>query len=183
MTYQIAAIVGSISPQSINRALLGGIVPLAAEAGLELEELPLAPVPMYRIDVEASIPPEVSRFKAAIEAADGVIFVTPEYNRSIPGVLKNAIDWASRPWGKNSLAGKPAAIIGASGGSLGTALAQRHLRDVLSFLDVRLVNQPELYVQFRDGLIGPDGTIADATTAGLIRQWLAAFRDLLDHRA
>jgi len=179
MTYRIAGIVGSLSSGSINRQLLHGLQPLARDAGMSITEVSLAGVPLYSPDAEGAPPPAVSDLKATIEAADGVIIVTPEYNRSIPGVLKNALDWASRPYGHNSLAGKPTAIIGTSMGAMATALAQRHLRDVLGFLDVRLLNQPEAYIRFHDGLIGPDGEIADAGVAAYLTTWLQAFGGLL----
>jgi len=180
MTYRIAGIVGSLSTASINRQLLHGIVPLARDAGMSITECPLTEVPLFSPDAEAAPPVAVTGLKAAIEASDGVIIVTPEYNRSIPGVLKNALDWASRPYGHNSLAGKPTAIIGTSRGAVATALAQRHLRDVLSFLDVRLLNQPEACIRFHDGLIGPDGAIADAGAAAHLKTWLDAFGRLLE---
>jgi len=170
MTYRITGIVGSLSSGSINRQLLNGIAPLAE-------------VPLFTQDAEAAPPPAVIDLKATIEASDGVIIVTPEYNRSIPAVLKNALDWVSRPYGHNSLAGKPTAIIGTSMGSAATALAQRHLRDVLSFLDVRLLNQPEAYIRFHEGLVGADGQIADAGVAAHLKTWLDAFGVLLDHKA
>jgi len=180
MTYRIAGIVGSLGSKSINRQLLQGIVPLASDAGMDVTEFPLAGVPLFNPDAEAAPPQAVTDLKAVIEASDGLIIVTPEYNRSIPGVLKNALDWASRPYGRSSLKGKPTAIIGASGGAIATALAQRHLRDVLNFLDVRLLNQPEAYIRFHDGLIGPDGEIADPGIATYLKTWLEAFGSLLD---
>ena len=182
MTYRIAGIVGSLSSESINRQLLHGIVPLARDAGMSITEFPLTGVPLFSPDAEAAPPSAVTDLKATIEASDGLIIVTPEYNRSIPGVLKNALDWASRPYGHNSLAAKPTAIIGTSMGTVATALAQRHLREVLSFLDVRLLNQPEAYIRFHDGLVGPDGQIADAGIAAYLKTWLDAFGALLDHK-
>ncbi|MCL2317330.1 MAG: NAD(P)H-dependent oxidoreductase [Actinomycetia bacterium] len=180
MTYRIAGIVGSLSTTSINRQLLHGIVPLARDAGMSITECPLAEVPLFSPGAEAAPPAAVTALKAAIEASDGLIIVTPEYNRSIPGVLKNALDWASRPYGHNSLAGKPTAIIGTSRGTVATALAQRHLRDVLGFLDVRLLNQPEACIRFHDGLIGSNGEIADAGVAAHLKTWLDAFGRLLE---
>jgi len=183
MTYQIAGIVGSLSGSSVNRALLGGIVQLGADMGLNIVEAPIADLPLFSQEREADFPAAARTLKDAIEHADGIIIVTPEYNRSIPGVLKNAIDWASRPWGQNSFAGKPTAIVGGSGGALRTALAQRHLRDILSFLDARTVNQPEAYVQMTPGLLGPDGAVADPGTRELLTAWLTAFRGLLEQSA
>ena len=121
----------------------------------------------------AAYPATATRLKKDVEGADGLLFVTPEYNRSIPGVLKNAIDIASRPWGTNSFAGKPAAVIGTSIGSTGTAMAQQHLRNVLAYLDVPTLAQPEVFIHFRDDLIADDGSIASDGT----RKFLQGFVD------
>ena len=110
-----------------------------------------------------------------MEAVDALMFVTPEYNRSIPGALKNAIDWGSRPWGKNSFAHKPSAVIGTSPGAISTAVAQQHLRSILSFVNSPELAQPEAYIQYRDGLITDDGEVTDPTTAEFLRTWLGAF--------
>jgi chromate reductase len=121
-------------------------------------------MPLYSQDFDTDYPPVARRLKQAIEAADALLFVTPEYNRSMPGVLKNAIDIASRPWGTNSFAGKPGAVIGTSIGSTGTALAQQHLRNVAAYLDVPMLAQPEVFIHFKDDLIGADGAIAREDT-------------------
>ena len=113
--------------------------------------------------------------KAAIEDVDAVLFVTPEYSRSLPGVLKNAMDIASRPWGTNSFAGKPGAVIGTSPGGIGTAVAQNHLRAVLGHLDVITMGQPEAYIQFRDGMLNDDNTVADPDTAEMLSGYMQAF--------
>jgi len=120
--------------------------------------------------------------KQEIESADALLFVTPEYNRAIPGVLKNAIDIASRPWGKNSFAGKPAAVCGISIGAVGTAISQQHLRGTLAYLDVPTLGQPEVYLQFKDELIAPDGTISSDRTRTFLQgfvdryvQWVQRF--------
>jgi chromate reductase len=128
--YNVGLIIGSIASASINRRLASALVKLAPQADLNLTEIPIAPLPFYSYDNDGSIPAEAAEFKAAIEAADGIVIVTPEYNRSVPGVLKNALDTASRPWGTNSFAGKPSAVIGASVGAIGTAVAQQHLRSI-----------------------------------------------------
>jgi chromate reductase len=112
-------------------------------------------------------------FKQAIADVDGVLFVTPEYNRSIPGGLKNAIDWASRPWGQNSFARKPSAVIGTSPGAIGTAVAQQQLRSVLSFCNSPQMNAPEAYVQFKPGLITADGQVTDDSTSAFLRDYMA----------
>jgi len=183
MTYQIAGIIGSLSGSSVNRALFEGIVRLGADLGMNIAEASIAELPMFSQEREADFPAEARVLKDAIEQADGIMIVTPEYNRSIPGVLKNAIDWASRPWGQNSFAGKPTAIVGGSGGILRTAMAQQHLRDILAFLDARTVNQPEAYVQITPGLIGPDDALADPATRDLLTAWLSVFRNLMEHSA
>jgi chromate reductase len=111
-------------------------------------------------------------FKAAIASVDAVLFVTPEYNRSIPGALKNAIDWASRPWGKNSFTRKPSAVIGTSPGKIGTAVGQQHLRSILSFCNSPQMNSPEAYIQFTPGLISDTGEVTDDTTAEFLRNYM-----------
>src|SRR6185312_9278973 len=126
-TYRVGYFVGSLAKESINRKLSRALVRLAP-ADLELQEISYAELPPYSYDYDADYPPVARAFKEAIAAVDGVLFVTPEYNRSIPGVLKNAIDWASRPYGQNSFDGKPTAALGTSGGAVGTAAAQQHLR-------------------------------------------------------
>ena len=131
-SYKVGYFVGSLSSTSINRILSRALIRLAPE-DLEFTEIPIANLPLYSQDYDANFPAEATALKEAIAASDAVLFVTPEYNRSIPGALKNAIDWASRPWGKNSFHHVPAAVIGASIGQIGTAVAQQSLRGVLSF--------------------------------------------------
>lgn len=172
--YNVGLIVGSIASASINRRLASALVKLAPQADLNLTEIPIAALPFYSYDNDGSIPAEAAEFKAAIEAADGIVIVTPEYNRSVPGVLKNALDTASRPWGANSFAGKPSAVIGASVGAIGTAVAQQHLRSILSFLASPELAQPEGYLQMRDGLIADDGDVTDASTEEFLLSWLKA---------
>jgi chromate reductase len=149
--YRIAVIVGSLRRESFNRRLAGAIVTLAP-AEFAFTQLEIGDLPLYNQDHDGNPAPAVSRFKSEIAAAQGLIIVTPEYNRSIPGVLKNAIDHGSRPWGQNSWAGKPAGILGASPGAAGTAMAQQHLRNVLATLDVPTMGQPEAFIQVREGL-------------------------------
>lgn len=173
-TYNVGVIVGSISSTSINRRLANALTKLAPQAGLELTEIPIAPLPFYSADNDASIPAEAAEFKAAVEKAAGVIIVTPEYNRSVPGVLKNALDTASRPWGDNSFAGKPSAVIGISIGAVGTAVAQQHLRSILSFLASPELSQPEGYLQLTEGLIDDDGTVTNESTSEFLLSWLKA---------
>jgi chromate reductase len=172
--YRVGYIVGSLSSTSINRQLAGALVQLAPSE-LKLTEIPIRDLPLYSQDHDANYPPPARAFKQAIEDADAVLFVTPEYNRSIPGGLKNAIDWASRPWGRNSLTRKPSGVIGTSPGSIGTAVAQSHLRGALSFCNSPLMNDVEAYVQFNPDLISADGRVRDESTAEFLRSYMKAF--------
>ena len=150
MTYQVGYFVGSLSSTSINRRLSQALIALAPD-DMEFTEIPIGDLPLYSPDFDADYPPEARALKDAIGASQAVLFVTPEYNRSIPGALKNAIDWASRPWGQNSFDHMPAAVIGASIGSIGTAVAQQSLRAVLSFCNARQMTAPEAYIPARGG--------------------------------
>jgi chromate reductase, NAD(P)H dehydrogenase (quinone) len=173
-TYQVGFIVGSLSSTSINRRLAHALARLAPPE-LRLAEIAIRDLPFYSQDYDADLPAAARAFKQAIADADAVLFVTPEYNRSMPGVLKNALDWASRPRGSNSLARKPVGIIGASPGALGTALAQQHLRTVLSVLNAPQMLAPEAYVQFKAGLVAEDGAVTDETTAEFLRRYMVEF--------
>src|SRR3954447_14257539 len=164
MAYRVGYFVGSLSSTSINRTLSRALIRLAPD-DLEFTELPIGNLPLYSPDFDADYPPEATSLKEAIAASQAVLFVTPEYNRSIPGALKNAIDWASRPWGQNSFDHLPAAVIGASPGQIGTAVAQQSLRAVLSFCNARQMTAPEAYITFRPGLITDDGEVTDDSTA------------------
>lgn len=159
----VAVLVGSLRKESINLKLARAVEKLAA-AELKFDYLRIGELPLYTQDFDAAYPPVCQRLKQTIEAADAVLFVTPEYNRSIPGVLKNAIDIASRPWGTNSFAGKPGAVIGASIGSGGTSMAQQHLRNVLAYLDVATLGQPEIFLHFKEGMFDSEGRIGSADT-------------------
>jgi chromate reductase len=170
-TYQIAVIVGSLRKDSFNRKLADGIAGLASPV-LSFADVPIADLPVYNQDDDEHPAGPVQRMKDAVRAADGLLIVTPEYNRSIPGVLKNALDHGSRPSGQNVWAGKPAGIIGVSPGNSGTAMAQQHLRNVLSFLDVAVMRQPEAYLQVREGMFDADGRIGPAS-----RQYLQNWTD------
>ena len=167
----IAIIIGSLRRDSFNTKLASALSKLAppdfAFSIVEIGDLPL-----YNQDDDANQAPPVQRLKAAISAADGLLIVTPEYNRSIPGVLKNAIDHASRPYGQNAWAGKPAGVIGISLGAIGTALAQQHLRNIFAYLDVPTLGQPEAFLQMKDGLFEADGSIGAAS-----RQFLQGWMD------
>jgi len=169
-TYKVGYFVGSLAKASINRRLAHALVRLAPEQ-LTMTEIPFGDLPLYSYDYDADYPPVARKFKAEIAAVDAALFVTPEYNRSIPGALKNAIDWASRPYGKNSFTRKPSAIIGTSPGKIGTAVAQTHLRSILAFCNSPLMNSIEAYVQFEKGLITDDGEVTVDST----RQFLQGF--------
>ena len=160
---KIAVLVGSLRVDSFNRRLARAIEKLApAEFGFK--HVQINDLPLYSQDFDAAYPAAAIRLKKDIESADGLLFVTPEYNRSIPGVLKNAIDIASRPWGTNSFAGKPGGVIGVSVGATGTALAQQHLRNVLAYLDVPTLGQPEVFIQNKEGLFDEAGKIGNEGT-------------------
>jgi chromate reductase len=173
-THKIGYFVGSLATGSINRTLSKALIKLAP-ADLEFTEIAIKDLPLYNYDYDANYPPVATAFKNAIAAVDAVLFVTPEYNRSIPGGLKNAIDWASRPYGANAFARKPSAIIGTSPGKIGTAIAQQHLRSILAFCNSPLMNSIEAYVQFERGLITDDGRVTDETTEQFLRRYIVEF--------
>jgi chromate reductase len=176
--FKIAVIVGSNRRESLNRKLAQALVKLAGEK-LAFSFVGIADLPLYNQDSEGELPKSVVRFKSEIAAADGLLFVTPEHNRSIPTVLKNAIDWGARPYGQNSWNAKPAAITGTSPGALGTALAQQHLRQVLGVLGV-LVMGGEAYISFKPGLIDAHDTITDQSTLGFLKSFIDQFALLVD---
>lgn len=178
-THTIGYIVGSISSTSINRRLANALERLAPE-GVELVEIPIADLPFYSSDHDADFPQVARDFKQAIEDVDGVIIVTPEYSRSIPGVLKNALDWSARPYGNASFNGKPTAVIGTSGGPISTAAAQQHLKTILSHYNAPTLGQPEGFIQSTPGLIADDGEVTNESTAAFLQSYLAAFVDLVD---
>jgi chromate reductase len=169
--YKVGYFVGSLSSKSINRLLAKALVRLAPPE-LELVEIPIKDLPLYSQDHDADFPPVARALKKAIADVDAVLFVTPEFNRSIPGGLKNAIDWASRPWGQNSFARKPSGVIGASPGAIGTALAQQSLRGVLCFCNSPLMNTVEAYIQFKPGLITEDGQVSDASVSEFLNNYM-----------
>jgi len=173
-TYKVGYFVGSLAKQSINRMLAKALQRLAPPA-LSMFEIPFKDLPLYSYDYDADFPPVAREFKDKIAQADALLFVTPEYNRSIPGGLKNAIDWASRPWGTNSFARKPSAVIGTSPGSIGTAIAQQSLRGVLCFCNSPLMNAVEAYIQFTPGLITETGEVTNDKTAEFLRNYMTEF--------
>jgi chromate reductase len=173
-TFNVGYFVGSLSSTSLNRKLALALTKLAPPE-LAMREIGFRDLPLYSPDYDPDYPPVARAFKDAIAQVDAILFVTPEYNRSIPGALKNAIDWASRPYGKNSFARKPAAVIGASPGSIGTAVAQQSLRAVLAFCDAPQMTSPEAYIQFTPGLITDDGEVTVASTEEFLRNYMSEF--------
>jgi chromate reductase, NAD(P)H dehydrogenase (quinone) len=174
--YKVGYFVGSLSATSINRELSKALIRTAPD-DLEFFEIPIRHLPLYSPDFDADYPPEALALKEAVRQAEAVLFVTPEYNRSIPGALKNAIDWASRPWGQNSFDHIPAAVIGASIGQIGTAVAQQSLRSVLSFCNARQMTAPEAYIQYTPEIFPGDGMVADEVTSVFLKTYMAEFRD------
>ncbi|HET6587794.1 MAG TPA: NADPH-dependent FMN reductase [Oleiagrimonas sp.] len=178
-TYKVGYFVGSLARASINRKLSKALVKLAPSS-LHMSEIPFKDLPLYSYDYDADFPPVAREFKQAIADVDAVLFVTPEYNRSIPGGLKNAIDWASRPWGQNSFTRKPSAIIGASPGAIGTAVAQQSLRSVLCFCNSPLMNAIEAYIHFTPDLITDDGEVTNDGTTEFLRNYMAEFHAFIE---
>lgn len=168
--YKIAVIIGSLRKESLNRRLADAVTKLAPPE-FTFQQVQIGDLPLYNQDDEENPSEAVSRFKDQLKAAQGLIFVTPEYNRSIPGVLKNAIDHGSRPKGQNVWAGKPAGILGVSVGAIGTALAQQHLRNILVFLNVPTLNQPEAFIQMKEGLFDENGEIGPASKQ-FLQNWM-----------
>jgi chromate reductase, NAD(P)H dehydrogenase (quinone) len=174
-TYKVGYFVGSLSSKSINRILSKALIRLAPD-DLEFSEIPIDNLPLYSPDYDNDYPPEAIALKDAIRGSDAVLFVTPEYNRSIPGALKNAIDWASRPWGQNAFDHIPAAVIGASIGQIGTAVAQQSLRGVLSFCNARQMTAPEAYIQYSPEVFTDDGEVTNDATAAFLSSFMVEFR-------
>lgn len=175
---QVGYLIGSLAKESINRRLAGALVRLAP-AELKMTEIPIGDLPLYSYDHDADYPAVARRFKESIERADAILFVTPEYNRSIPGALKNAIDWASRPSGQNAFTRKPVAVIGCSPGRIGTAVAQRVLHSILGYCDARQMTAPEPYIQYTPGLIDAQGEVTDPKTQAFLGSFMTALRDHL----
>ncbi len=177
--YQVGYFVGSLATASINRTLSKVLIKLSPSE-LQFTEIPIKDLPLYSYDYDDNYPQVALDLKKAIAEADAVLFVTPEYNRAIPGGLKNAIDWASRPWGQNSFARKPSAMIGTSPGSIGTAVAQQNLRSVMSFCNSPQMNTPEGYIQAKPGLFTDNGEVTDDSTADFLRGFMTEFRDFIE---
>ncbi|MDD5304400.1 MAG: NAD(P)H-dependent oxidoreductase [Elusimicrobia bacterium] len=171
--YQIAVVVGSLRRDSFNRKLADAVVKLAPPE-FSFKQAQIGDLPLYNQDDDANQAGSVKRLKAEIAAAQGLLFVTPEYNRSIPGVLKNAIDQASRPYGQSAWAGKPAGVLGVSVGAIGTAMAQQHLRNILAYLDVPTLGQPEAFIQAKEGLFDEAGGIG-ADSKEFLQGWMGRY--------
>ncbi len=177
--FTVGYFVGSLARQSINRKLARAMVRLAPRE-LTLTEIGFGDLPLYSYDYDADYPPAARALKSAIAASDAILFVTPEYNRSIPGPLKNAIDWASRPWGQNSFHRKPSGIVGASIGAIGTAVAQQNLKSVLGFCNSPLMNSIEVYIHFTPGLIDDDGNVSNQGTADFLHNYMVEFHGYIE---
>lgn len=172
--YTIAVFVGSLRKESFNKKLAEALAFIGKDL-FRFNIVPLDDVPMYNQDMEGDLPAPVARIKKAAKEADGVLLVTPEYNRSVPAVLKNALDWCSRPYGENAWAGKPAALAGTSPGVVGTAVAQSHLRSVMTMLGMIVMGQPELYFVWNNDFFDADGHIAEEKSREFLLQFLRAF--------
>jgi chromate reductase len=177
----IAVLVGSLRKDSFNRQLAQALTKMAPQ-GWQFKISRIDDLPLYNQDDDAQQAEPVQRLKAEIAAARGVVFVTPEYNRSIPGVLKNAIDHASRPYGKSAWGGKPAGVIGMSIGAIGTAMAQQHLRNVLAYLNMPTLGQPEAFLHAKEGFFTADGQIGESSRA-FVQGWLDAYLAWVERHA
>ena len=179
---RIACLVGSLRKDSYNRRLARAIEGVSS-GKLVFTHCALADLPHYNQDDDAAMPAASLRLKSELDAAQGILLVTPEYNRGVPGVLKNAIDIASRPYGKNSFARKPVATAGISIGPIGTATAQQPLRSMLVYLDAAVLGQPEIYMQWKDGLIDESGKVGPADTEAFLRKFVDRFADWVRQHA
>src|SRR6476646_11934520 len=177
-TFQVGYLIGSLTTGSLNRLLAKALIRLVLD-NLAFTEIGFGDLPLYSADYDANFPPVATAFKQSLANMDAVLFVTPEYNRSIPGGLKNAIDWASRPYGKNAFARKPSAVIGTSPGAIGTAVAQQHLRSLLGYCNSPQMNAPEGYIQFTPGLVTADGKVTVKSTEDFLRTYITEFRDFI----
>ena len=171
--YRIAVVVGSLRKDSHNRRLARALAGMAPP-DFELQQLRIDDLPLYNQDDDGRQAASVLRLKKEVAESQGVLFITAEYNRSIPGVLKNAIDNASRPYGKSAWANKPAGVIGVSIGAIGTALSQQHLRNVLAYLDMPTMGQPEAFIQAKEGLFNADGSIGEGSRA-FLQGWMDGY--------
>jgi chromate reductase, NAD(P)H dehydrogenase (quinone) len=179
---RIAVVVGSLRRESNNKQLATALAQLGP-SDFAFDTVRIDDLPLYNQDDDGSPPPPVTRLKGAISGAAGVIFVTPEYNRSIPGVLKNAIDHASRPYGQSAWAGKPAGVLGISVGQIGTACAQQHLRTMLGYLDMPTLGQPEVFLTATEGFFDASGAIANEGTRKFVQGWMDKYVAFVKHHA
>lgn len=180
-TRKVGYIVGSLAQASINRRLALALLRLAP-AGLAFTEIPIRDLPVYNRDFDADYPAPAHAFKEAIAKVEALLFVTPEYNRGVPGALKNAVEWGSRPKGENAWARKPSAVIGTSAGRIATAVAQRELHGLLGAVGSPQMVSPEAYIQFTPDLIDGDGNVADESTKAFLQKFLAAFETYLEQQ-
>ncbi len=176
--FTVGYFVGSLAKESLNRKLANALVRLAPKE-LQMQEIPIGDLPLYSYDYDDDYPPAGQALKDALAEVDAVLFVTPEYNRSIPGVLKNAIDWASRPAGKNSFAQKPSGVIGTSPGKIGTAVGQQHLKSILSYCNSPLMNAVEAYIEFTPDLITDDGKVTVDSTRKFLTSYMSEFHGFI----
>jgi chromate reductase, NAD(P)H dehydrogenase (quinone) len=176
--HKVGYFVGSLSSTSINRLLSKALVKLAP-ADMRMTEIVFRDLPAYSPDHDSNYPPVARAFKQAITQSDAILFITPEYNRSIPGALKNAIDWASRPYGENAFARKPSGVIGASPGAIGTAVGQQSLRAVLGFCNAPQMTSPEAYIQFSPGLVTEEGDVTVESTREFLRDYMRAYHEFV----
>lgn len=177
MSLEVAVLIGSLRDRSYNNRLALALQKLGP-ADWSYVEVPIDKVPYYDEDEQQPLPASVKQLKEAIAGSDALIIVTPEYNRSVPGVLKNAIDWASRPKAENAFMGKPTLVAGTSPGSIGTAVAQAHLRNMLAYLDAPAMGQPEVYISFDpDDLIDMEGNVSVKDTEEFLRKVMGSFEE------
>ena len=172
--YKVGYLIGSLSSTSLNRRLAKALINLAP-SGMAFEEITYRELPLYTPDYDKDFPEVATRFKQAVKDADALLIVTPEYNRSLPGAFKTAIDWGTRPYGQNAFTRKPTAVLGTSPGAIGTAIAQQHLRSILGFCNAPQMNAPEAYIQFTDDLISEDGKVSNASTEDFLRKYIEDF--------
>ena len=180
--YRIVVVVGSLRRDSLNKQLAGAVTRLGP-AELSFQQVRIDDLPLYNQDDDANQAAPVKRLKGEVSSAQGVLFVTPENNRSIPGVLKNAIDHASRPYGQSAWSGKPAGVIGASGGAPGTSMAQQHLRNILAYLDMPTLGQPEAYILVMEGFFDGDGNVAVESSRKFLQNWMDRYVDWIKKHA
>ncbi|EKT60333.1 NADPH-dependent FMN reductase [Providencia sneebia] len=179
--YQIGLVVGSLRADSYNKQVAEALIKLFPST-FTFKFINISELPLYNQDADQNVPPVVSEFKSQVEQCDGIIFVTPEYNRSIPGVLKNAIDQGSRPWGSNSWNLIPAGILGVSIGNISTAIAQQHLRNSLAFLNMPTMNQPECFLKWFDGMVDEQKNFSPKSKE-FMQNWVDAYVQFVEKNA